>query len=151
LHKLISAAALFVFATALFAQSPFAGTWKLNPAKSKYTTGDAPKDVTIVIEEQGDNLSVTASGTNADGSPLSVKYTVPIKGGSGQVQEGPYDAITSKVVSAHVRDNSYSKNGKEVAMRHIVVSGDGKTMRVTVKGTSTDGKTAAGTDVFDKQ
>jgi hypothetical protein len=93
----------------LQAQSPFAGTWKFDPAKTKYTTGGPPKDVTLVIEEKGENLQVTGTGTNADGSPISVNYTVPFKGGSGQVQEGPYNAVSSKVVSAHVRENTYSK------------------------------------------
>ncbi|MBV9765035.1 MAG: hypothetical protein JOZ48_09350, partial [Acidobacteriaceae bacterium] len=80
MHKLISTFALFAFATTSFAQSPFVGTWKLDTAKTKYTAGDPAKDVTLVVEEQGDNLQVTATGTNADGSPLSVKYTVPVKG-----------------------------------------------------------------------
>lgn len=151
MHKLISAVALFAFAGTLLAQSPFVGTWKLDTAKTKYTSGEPPKDVTLVIEEQGDNLQVTATGTNADGSPLSVKYTVPVKGGAGQVQEGPYDAISSKSVSTNVRENSYSKNGKQVSSRRVVVSKDGKTIRSTVKGIDATGKTVAGTDVFEKQ
>ena len=151
MHKLISTVALFAFAGTLFAQSPFAGTWKLDSAKTKYTAGEPPKDVMLVMEEQGENLSVTATGTNSDGSALSVKYTVPLKGGAGQVQEGPYDAISSKVVSAKVRENTYSKNGKEVAVRHTVVSNDGKTLRSSVKGVNAEGKTVAGTDVYDKQ
>jgi hypothetical protein len=151
LHKLISTLALFALAGTLFAQNPFAGTWKLDPAKTKYTTGEPPKDVTLVIEEQGDNIQVTATGTNADGSPLSVKYTVPIKGGAGQVQEGPYSAISSKLVSANVRVNTYSKDGKVISSRRTEVSKDGKTLRSTVKGINADGKTVAGTDVYDKQ
>jgi hypothetical protein len=151
LSKLISIIALFAFAGTLFAQSPFAGTWKLDTAKTKYSTGEPPKELTLVIEEQGDNLQVAATGTNADGSPLSLKYTVPVKGGAGQVQGGSYDAINSKVVSANVRDNSYSKDGKEVTTRRVVVSKDGKTMRSTVKGMGAAGKTIAGTDVFEKQ
>jgi hypothetical protein len=150
-HKLISTIAVLAFAGTLFAQSPFAGTWKLDAAKTKYTTGEPPKDVTLVVQEQGDNLQVTATGTNADGSPLSIKYTVPVKGGAGHVQEGPYDAISSKVVSAHVRQNSYSKNGKEVSSRRVVVSKDGKMMRSTVKGTNPTGQTVRGADVYEKQ
>jgi hypothetical protein len=151
MHRLISTFTLLVFATTLFAQSPFAGTWKLDAAKTKYTTGEPPKDVTLVIEEEGESLHVTATGTNADGSALSLKYTVPLKGGAAQVQEGPYDAISSKVVSSDVRENSYSKGGKEVASRRIMVSKDGKTMRSTVKGLNLTGKMVAGTDVFAKQ
>ncbi len=151
MHKLISAVALFALAGTLSAQSPFVGTWKLDAAKTKYTAGEPSKDVTLVIEEQGDNLQVTATGTNADGSPLSVKYTVPVKGGEGQVQEGPYSAVNSKVVSASVRVNTYSKDGRVVASRRSVVSKDGKTLRTTVKGINAAGKPVAGTDVYDKQ
>ena len=151
MHKLISAVALFAFAGTLFGQGPFVGTWKLDTAKTKYSSGEPPKDVTLVIEEQGDNLQVTATGTNADGSPLSVKYTVPAKGGDGQVQEGPYDAVSSKAVSANVRENTYSKNGKQISSRRVVVSRDGKRMRSTVKGMDATGKAVAGTDVLEKQ
>jgi hypothetical protein len=151
LHKLISTVVLFALAGTLLAQSPFVGNWKLDPAKTKYTAGEPPKEITLVIAEQGDSLQVTATGTNSDGSPLSLKYTVPLKGGAGQVQEGPYDAISSKLVSANVRENSYSKGGKEVASRRVVVSKDGKTIRSTVKGINAAGKTVTGTDVFDKQ
>lgn len=151
MQKLISAVALFAFAGTLLAESPFVGTWKLNPAETKYTTGDPAKDVTVVIEEQGDNLHVTATGTNADGSPLSVKYTVPVKGGEGKVEEGPYDGMSAKAMSAHVRDNTYTKDGKTVSARHWVVSKDGKTMRAMVKGMNPQGNTVAGTEVYDKQ
>jgi hypothetical protein len=151
MHKLISAFGVFVFAGALLAQSPFAGTWKLDAAKTKYTTGEPSKDVTLVIEESGDNLQVTATGTNADGSPLSIKYTVPIKGGDGTVQDGPYDAIHARRISDSVRENTYMKSGKQVTTRRWVVSKDGKTMTSNVKGMGATGKMVAGTDVFDKQ
>jgi hypothetical protein len=151
MRKLISALALFAFAGALFGETPFAGTWKLDSAKTKYTAGQPPKDVTIVIEEQGDNLLVTGTGTNSDGSPLSVKYTVPTNGGEAKIESGPWDSITSKRINANERENHYSKNGKEVSTRRIVVAKNGKTMRSTVKGMNPTGDTVAGTDVFQKQ
>jgi hypothetical protein len=151
MRKIAYMIALLALAVPLFAADPFVGTWKLDPAKSKYTAGSAPKDITLVIEEQGDNLQVTASGTYQDGSPISVKYTVPKAGGAGTAQEGPFDAITSKRISARVRENRYTQNGKETMSRRIVVSQDGKTLRVTAKGTDAQGKPVAGVDVFDKQ
>lgn len=151
MHKLISVVSLFVFAGALLAQSPFAGTWKLDPSKTKYTTGQPPKDVTLVIEVKGDDLQVTGTGTNADGSPISVKYTVPLKGGSGQVQEGPYNAVSSKVVSPTVRQNTYTKDGKVMSSRRVVVSTDGKTLKSSVKGMNLAGTKVVGTDVYNKQ
>jgi hypothetical protein len=143
--------ALLLFATPLFADDPFAGTWTLNTAKTKYTTGTPPKSVTLVIEEQGTNLQATVNGTNSDGSPISVKFSVPISGGTGSVQEGDFNGVTSKQISSHVRENSYLKDGKELRSRHIVISKDGKTMTSTVKGTNSAGSPVAGVDVFDKQ
>jgi hypothetical protein len=151
MRKLLCLLTLLVFATPLFAADPFAGTWKLNTAKTKYTTGTPPKEITLVIEEQGPNLLVTATGTNSDGSPISVKYTVPISGGAGTMQEGDNSGITSKQISANVRENNYSKDGKELRTRHMVVSKDGKTMTSKVKGTNPNGKLVDGTDVYDKQ
>jgi hypothetical protein len=151
MRKLLCLLTLLVFATPLFAAEPFAGTWTLNPAKTKYTTGTPPKNVTLVIEEQGTNLQTTATGTNNDGSPISVKFVVPISGGMGTVQEGDFNGIMSKRTSANIRDNSYTKNGKEIRSRHIVISKDGKTMTSKVTGTSPNGSPVDGTDVYDKQ
>jgi hypothetical protein len=150
MRKFLCLLTLLLFATPLFAAEPFAGTWTLNPAKAKYTTGTPPKNVTLVIEEQGTNLQVTATGTNSDGSPISVKFTVPISGGAGTVQQGDFNGITSKRVGANVRDNIHK--GRE---RNTVASlrpiQDGKTMTSKVKGTSQNGSPVDGTDAYDKQ
>jgi hypothetical protein len=151
MRKLLCAFVLLAFATPLLAENPFVGTWTLNSAKSEYTTGSPAKNVTIVIEEQGPNLQMTVNGTSSDGSPISVKYMVPIKGGMGTVQKGDFDSVHSKQISDHVRENNYMKNGKEIRTRRLVVSGDGKTMRSSQKGTNVAGMPVVGTDVFDKQ
>ncbi|MBB5317295.1 hypothetical protein [Tunturibacter empetritectus] len=151
MRKILCALALLAFATPLLASDPFVGTWTLNSAKTKYTTGTAPKNVTLVIEEQGASLQVTGTGTTGDGSPISVKYTVPVKGGVGSVMEGDFDGVSSKVVSSHSRVNTFTKAGKEIRTRHAVVSADGKMLSTSVKGTGADGKPVAGEDVYDKQ
>lgn len=150
-RKLIFLLALLASATPLFAADPFVGTWTLNTAKTKYTAGTPPKNVTLVIEEQGANLQATATGTNSDGSPISAKFTVPISGGMGSVQEGDFNGVMSKRISANVRENSYTKDGKEIRSRHIVISKDGKTMTSEVKGMNPAGSPIAGVDVYDKQ
>jgi hypothetical protein len=142
---------LLAFATPLLASDPFTGTWKLNSEKTKYTTGAPPKEVTAVIEEQGTNLQVTATGTFDDGSPLSVKYTIPASGGAGTVQDGDFNGISAKSVSDHVREIHYLKDGKEQRVRRMVLSKDGKTMQTTVKGINPKGKQVSGVDYFDKQ
>src|ERR1700752_1091825 len=81
----------------LLAQSnPFVGTWKLNIAKSEFTSGAPPKEETVTIQMVGDQDQITVNGTAADGSPISYKYEVPDKGGAGKFIAGPYDAVSGK-------------------------------------------------------
>ncbi|HEY0796984.1 MAG TPA: hypothetical protein VGD64_14520 [Acidisarcina sp.] len=94
---------------------------------------------------------MAATGTNSDGSPVSVDYTVPAAGGAGKVTTGDFDAITAKRVSDHVRINTYMKAGKKIRVRRMTVSTDGKTMESTITGMGTTGTKVAGTDVYDKQ
>jgi hypothetical protein len=151
MRKIMYALVLLAFATPLFASDPFIGTWKLNSQKTKYATGAPPKELTAVIEEQGANLQVTATGAYGDGSPLSVQYTIPASGGVGTVQEGDFNGIGAKMISSHVREIRYMKDGKELRIRRMVLSEDGKTMQTTVKGTNTQGKQVSGVDYFDKK
>jgi hypothetical protein len=148
---MLYALVLFALASPLLASDPFAGTWKLNSEKTKYTAGAPAKEVTLVIEEDGTNFMVTASGTDSDGSPFSVKYTVPIKGGKGTVVAGDFNGITSAVSGTNIRENHYTKDGKLLRTRRTVVSKDGKTMQTTVKGTNAMGHEVSGVDFFDKQ
>jgi hypothetical protein len=136
----------------LLAQNgPFVGTWKLNPAKSKFTSGAPPKEETAKIQMVGDQDQVTVNGTAADGSPISMKYQVPEKGGAGKFLAGPYDAVSGKLIDDSTRELSYMKGGKEMLHLHSVVSKDGKTMRITVKGTNAQGEPVSGMAVWEKQ
>ena len=56
MRKIMLALTLFALATPLFAKDPFAGTWKLNSEKSEYKAGAPPKEVTLVIEDQGTTI-----------------------------------------------------------------------------------------------
>jgi ABC-type hemin transport system substrate-binding protein len=58
--------ALRVFATPLFAADPIVGAWIPNTAKTTNTTGNPPKNVMLLIDEQGTNLQVTGTGTNSN-------------------------------------------------------------------------------------
>jgi hypothetical protein len=143
--------ALLGFSAALMAAEPFAGTWKLNPAKSKYKTGAPAKEQTVTIAEAGSDLDVTISGTSAEGTPISSHYTVPASGGEGKIIESPYEAVSGKRMGANDREISYSKGGKVVLTVHTRVSKDGKTMTGTVKGTDATGKPVDGVASYEKQ
>jgi len=142
---------LLAVAMALFAADPFVGTWKVNPAKSKFKTGAAPKEQTVTISESGSDLDIAVKGTAADGTSISTHYTIPASGGTGKVIESPYEAVSGKRMSANDRETSYSKGGKVVYTTHAKLAKDGKTLTVQSKGTNPAGQMVDGTVTYDKQ
>jgi hypothetical protein len=143
---------LLVFASTLCAADPFVGTWKMNPAKTKYTVGTAPKEQTVTITETGSNLNVKVAGTAADGSKISIGYTVPSAGGAGKmVESSAYDGISGKRIGANEREMSYMKGGKSVYTAHSKLSADGNSLSVATKGLNPMGQTVDANVVYDKQ
>jgi hypothetical protein len=153
MKRLLVFAAVVVVVTSgvLLAQSnPFVGTWKLNLAKSKFTSGTPPKEGMFTVQRVGDEDQITVNGAAPDGSSFSLKYEIPNKGGAGKILAGPFDAISGKVIDDSTREVSFMKGGKE--MTHIrIVSKDGKTARETVKGTDPQGKPVSEVLVWEKQ
>jgi hypothetical protein len=136
----------------LLAQSnSFVGTWKLSPAKSMVTSGASPKEETLTVQMVDDQRQVTVNGTAADGSSISIKYETPAKGGAGKILGGPLDAVSGKRIDDNTYDTILMKGGKEMLHHRLVVSKDGKTMRVTGEGTDAQGKPVSGVEVFEKQ
>src|ERR1700761_495230 len=89
MHRLLYSLSAFFLASSLFAADPFAGTWWLNLAKSKYAGPvTPPKEETLIIQEQGDLEAMTINGIAADSSPISRKATYPKTGGEVHWSEG---------------------------------------------------------------
>jgi hypothetical protein len=144
---------IFAAASWLSAQSsPFDGTWKLNPAKSKGPAGTIPKEQTAKITTIGDQIQTEVTGTNADGTPIQIKYVTPVNGGAGKVLSGgPYDGVSRKNIDAHTREVSYMQGGKEALHITAVLSKDGKTMTINGKETDDQGHSVSSVTIYDKQ
>ena len=54
--------------------------WKLNLAKSGYSPGPAPKELTVTIEAAGPGRKVTVNGVAGDGSRLAWGYSGNLDG-----------------------------------------------------------------------
>jgi hypothetical protein len=153
MYKTFYPLSLILLAGSLFAGDPFAGTWKLNIAKSKFA-GPALKEYTLIVEVAGDQVTATEKGIAADGSPILMKYTVPATGGPAQFLEGARPGVSTvfakSKAGSRISDTD-TKDGKVISTGHAVVSADGKSIRATVKGTDAQGKKYERMDVFDKQ
>jgi hypothetical protein len=142
---------VIVAAALLAAQDPRVGTWNLNVEKSKYSPGPAPKSQVLTIEAAGDAEKVTSEMVTAAGK-TSTTYTAPYDGKPHPIKGSETaDSVTLKRIDSHTTERVDSKAGKPVTTYHRVVSKDGKTMTVTIKGTDVKGQATNNVVVFEKK
>ena len=142
MRRVFSAFVVVLGAVVLSAQTdPAVGTWKLNPAKSKYDPGPVPKSQTIVITAAGSGLKVSSTGIDGEGKPTSVGYTVTADGKDVSVTGSPaYDQTALKRIDKNTTEQTRKKGGKVVQTAKRAISADGKTMTITTTGTDEKGR-----------
>jgi len=127
------------------------GTWKLNEAKSTLTSG-APKNTTVVYTAVGDQVKVTVDGVDKDGKPTHSEWTGKYDGKDYAVTGDPSsDARAAKKVDDNTLELTVKKGGSTTSSGSIVVSADGKSRTVTLKGKDSAGKEFTSKAVYDKQ
>jgi len=134
------------------AADQLSGKWKMNPEKSKYSPGPAPKDLTVVVESDENNYKLDASGTDGEGKPTHVQYSAKFDGKDYPATGIPNaDAVSLKRIDASTIETLQKKDGKVVMTITTKVSKDGKTRTSTWHGKNAEGKDVHNVVVFDKQ
>ena len=148
----LSVAALFAAVVVCFAAADVQmGTWKLNEAKSKIAPG-ITKNTSVICEASGDSVKVTVDGVDPDGKPAHNEWTGKFDGKDYAVTGDPTSDMRSyKQINDHNLNLIVKKDGKVTVTGKIVVSKDGKTRTVMIKGTDPNGKKFSSTSVYDKQ
>ena len=116
----------------------FAGTWKVNFAKSKFP-GKPPLVDMATIDPDG---TVTINETNSEGKPVEGQ-AVPVFGRDNTT-------VLVKKVNEHTNEQTWYANGKTNKSK-AVLSTDGKTTIFTMDGTDKDGKPFHELVVYDKE
>jgi hypothetical protein len=145
------AAAFAAIAACAFCADNTLGAWKLNPDKSKPAAGQSRITSLIAVREaSGDAVKVTVKGEREDKSKIDVSYTTKYDGKEATLSGSglPYDTIAVKQIDANTLTDVRSKKG---GTGRWVVSKDGKTATLTIKGTGADGKPFTGITVYEKQ
>jgi hypothetical protein len=127
------------------ADDPFVGTWKLNPAKSKFSPGPGLQSATLVIEAGG---KVSMNEVDPQGQAMSWSYTATP--GAAAPLTGPPDSSVMETRKGNTVKHEW-KFGKAAYKGHGVVSKDGKTITYTIEGTDADGKKVKNTEIYEKQ
>lgn len=134
------------------ASNPRLGTWKLNVEKSKYSPGPAPQSVTMKVEASGEGEKASTEGVNAAGAPTKTEYTAQYDGKDyAMTGSQNADTVSFKRIDARTIERTDKKGEKVVTTSSRVVSEDGKTMTVTVKGTNAQGQAVDNVTVWEKQ
>ncbi len=133
-----------------YASDPIMGTWKLNEAKSKFSPA-ATKNTTVVYAPAGDQVKVTTDGTDADGKAVQSEWVGKFDGKDYPLTGDPSSTRAYKKINDRTLELTNKKDGKVTSTGRAVVSADGKSRTVTLKGTTSDGKTISYTAVYDKE
>jgi hypothetical protein len=128
------------------------GTWKLNLEKSVFKPGPAPLSATRTYETTSAGIHFTQRGVSADGRSSIVEFTARYDGKDYPLTGSPsVNSIAITLVGPFTADAVEKKNGKPVLSVRRLISQDGKSMTVTSKGTTADGRTIDNVMVFDRQ
>ena len=131
---------------------PRIGTWKLNVAKSQFNPGPANQSLTVKVEPSGQGEKVATEAVNADGTRTATQYTANFDGKDYPLTGSQVaDTVSLKRVDARTTERTDKKGGTVAQTLRRVVSQDGKTMTVTLKGKNAEGQDVNNVLVFEKQ
>ncbi len=134
------------------ADDQHSGTWKMNPANSKYSPGPAAKSVNLKIESDENGIKIDAEGTDGDGNPTHVQYDAKFDGKDYPVTGLPYaETVSVKRIDASTIQSTLKKGGQVVMKVTSTVSNYGKIRTSTFKGKDAQGRDVNNVVVYDKQ
>jgi hypothetical protein len=111
------------------------------------------KELTVVFTAAPSGMNISLKGTDPEGKPIDVKQTAILDEKDHPDTTNPdWDTSAWKRIDSRSYDVTRKKGGKVVQTGTSTVSADGKTLTLTQKGVSPDGKpNSTATVVFDKQ
>ena len=155
-RSMVVAGVLVLAATATVVgqtDNPQVGTWKMNIAKSTFSSGTGFKSATSRIEAVGRGVKHTVDSVYADGTSRRYEYTTTYDGKDvtvvGNSPWGNTVALTH--VDANTVRTVYKNNGNVTVIQTSVVTNEGKTRTVTTKGTNPMGQAVNNVSVYDRQ
>ena len=146
---------LGIVSSPALAQDAHFGKWKFNSSKSKYdpASGQPPQSSFRIYEPfEGKGIKMTLEAVTADGKRMSGGYSGHFDGKDYPITGNPnFDTVSMKRIDDRTFENTLKQHGKVVETVHNVVSKDGKTMTITLKGSSASGQPYTNVMVWDKQ
>jgi len=149
---IVSFLCAIAFATAGYSADHFAGTWKQDMAKSKYSPGPGPKSVLVKSEAIENGLKVAVDTVDAQGKSIHAEWTGKFDGKDYPVKGDPNrDAVSLKKIDDYTLEVTNKKEGKVTTVNREEFARDGKTRKITVAGTNAQGQKINNVTVWERQ
>jgi hypothetical protein len=133
-------------------QDVVVGTWKLNVAKSTFTSGGAIKSQTRTYTQTGWDITVVIKSVAADGTQTTSQSTYKVDGKDYPVTGNPdYDTLSGRQSNTHEATFTLVKSGKPIGKTARSVSLDGKTLTVKSNYATAAGGKIESTLVFNRK
>ena len=111
-RALVVCCVTLISASLALAGENWLGTWKVNPAKSKYSPGPAPKSATLKFESTPAGIKLSTDIVNGEGKAFQGGFTSKFDGKEVPLTGNPNaDAGSPKKLD----DNSYENVGRRPA------------------------------------
>ena len=125
------------------------GAWTLNHAKSTFS-GAVPYRRVTKFEVVGDAIKETRYTISAGAPSVVVEYTARFDGTDVPISNSTLSTVSLKRVDDQTVERTGKVQGQVVETETRTVSGNGKVLTVTTKGTK-DGAEYSSVQVFDRQ
>ena len=145
-------ASVVQFAQVAPAGNPMLGTWKLDPAKSRFSPGPAPKSQTAKLDAVDGGMKVVADRIESEGTRTHFEWTAKFDGKDYPVKGDPgRDAVSVKKIDDYTLEITNKKAGKVTSTIRAVYARDGKSRTETTTGTNPQGQKIENVTVWAKQ
>jgi hypothetical protein len=131
------------------ATTDFAGTWKLNLAKSEIPP--VTKSQVLTIDTDGVHVTMTEELVNDKGETLVISVEGRFDGQDYPVNGTPFaDTVSYRLLDPHTIEGIAKKNGRVCVRETAVLSQDGLVVRVTYLSDDERGNTHTSHGVFER-
>jgi hypothetical protein len=88
----------------------------MNPAKSKYSPGPTPRNVTVKVDCDENGIKLDAEGTNQDGTPTHVEYSAKFDGKDYPITGTYADTVSVKRIDANTIQSKLRKKDGQLML-----------------------------------
>ncbi len=150
--SLLLCVATLLGSQAAFASENWVGSWKLNAAKSKFTSDTVVRAQTLSFEATPAGIKLTSDGTDPQGKAMHGEYTSSFDGKDVAWTGNPSaDMACPKRIDDSSYENVWKLSGKHTMTSLVVVSKDNKTLTITQTPSGAKGAAVASVAVYDRQ